>query len=334
LLVGDLHLTDKPDDEYRWSLFPRLQAVSKAYQLIIIAGDLTQHKDNHSSALVNRMVSQLATLAEACPVDIVMGNHDYVDPHCPFFLFLRHITGLRFFNTPAAVRSPTGLPLFYLPHTNDWSETWERCKKQAATAELVVLHQTVAGTVNHFGQALGTIPTSDLSCCTGRIVSGDIHNRQKVGPVHYIGAPYPINFGDDFPTGRMTFKPDTKTLAWINFESIRKSTITIKGDAAEALAAADLREHDQIKVILSLPRSEFVTWTEKKQEVIRWCAAAGVRLYGVELQEQVRSQRIRLNATAAMHQASSADVVERFAESRNLDKEHTSAGIRLAELVK
>ena len=58
LLVSDLHLTDNPRDEYRWGIFGQIDSVIQTYQpsCLVILGDLTDKKDNHSSELVNRLL--------------------------------------------------------------------------------------------------------------------------------------------------------------------------------------------------------------------------------------------------------------------------------------
>ena len=93
LLTSDLHFTDKPEDSYRFDLFDAMRDWCEEYPIkhIIILGDLTNEKDNHSSKLVNKIVNGIFSLTCYCPVDILMGNHDYIDPENAYFQFLEVI---------------------------------------------------------------------------------------------------------------------------------------------------------------------------------------------------------------------------------------------------
>ena len=91
LIFTDIHLTDNPREEYRWRVFDdaivQFLFLKKATDIMIL-GDLTDRKDNHSASLVNRLVRNVKRLAELAPVTVLMGNHDYLDPINPFFGFL------------------------------------------------------------------------------------------------------------------------------------------------------------------------------------------------------------------------------------------------------
>ena len=76
LLSADLHLSDRARDSHRFGLFPWLkkQQQKNKVDATFLLGDLTQEKDRHSSALVNRIVEELLTLTP--PVYVLRGNHD------------------------------------------------------------------------------------------------------------------------------------------------------------------------------------------------------------------------------------------------------------------
>ena len=95
LLSADLHLSDRARDSYRFGLFPWLkkQQQKNKVDATFLLGDLTQEKDRHSSALVNRIVEELLTLTP--PVYVLRGNHDGLNPNSPFFKFLNSISGLK-----------------------------------------------------------------------------------------------------------------------------------------------------------------------------------------------------------------------------------------------
>ncbi|MGH7239128.1 MAG: hypothetical protein ACREHG_03570, partial [Candidatus Saccharimonadales bacterium] len=58
LFFSDPHFTDREQDAYRWKVFPFLHHVEALYgeiDLLACLGDLTDHKDCHSSALLHRV---------------------------------------------------------------------------------------------------------------------------------------------------------------------------------------------------------------------------------------------------------------------------------------
>jgi UDP-2,3-diacylglucosamine pyrophosphatase LpxH len=54
IITSDLHLTDRPQDEYRWGIFPWLVNQSKELEVenLFILGDLTDFKDKHSAKII------------------------------------------------------------------------------------------------------------------------------------------------------------------------------------------------------------------------------------------------------------------------------------------
>ncbi|RPI87194.1 MAG: hypothetical protein EHM40_23155, partial [Chloroflexi bacterium] len=81
LVTSDLHLTDRPRDAHRFGLFKWLAKKQRKHgvKATFILGDITDKKDNHSSALVNRVVNELTQLEP--PVYVLKGNHDFIDPN-------------------------------------------------------------------------------------------------------------------------------------------------------------------------------------------------------------------------------------------------------------
>lgn len=193
LITGDLHLSHNTRDEYRFEFmvwFATLASKRKPDR-IIIAGDLTEEKDRHPSILVNRVVEHVNILAEIAPVVVVEGNHDYKDEGQAFFRFLSRIPNTRWIEKPTVL----GDQLLCLPHTNNHKRDWRDIDLEAYST--IVCHQTFNGANVGFGRSLDGIeldvlPRGSTTFC------GDVHVPQKMGHVVYIGAPYHVDFGDDY----------------------------------------------------------------------------------------------------------------------------------------
>ncbi len=192
LITGDLHLSHNPRDDYRFAFMDWLAdfARKRKPDCIIIAGDLTEEKDRHPAELVNKVVAHVHTLAKIAPVIALEGNHDYKDEGHAFFAFLSRIPNTRWISKPTALGD-----VLYLPHTNDYKRDWGNIGM--ASYPTRVCHQTFNGASVGFGRALEGIPI-DVLPRKGTTLCGDIHVPQSMDRVVYIGAPYHVDFGDDY----------------------------------------------------------------------------------------------------------------------------------------
>jgi predicted phosphodiesterase len=212
LVTGDLHLSHNPRDAYRFEFmkwFASLARDRKPDQ-IIIAGDLTEEKDRHPAKLVNQVVECVHALAKIAPVVVVEGNHDYKDEGHAFFRFLSRVPNTRWVWKPSVVGD-----ILCLPHTNDYQRDW--ASLDLAAYANIVCHQTFNGADVGFGRSLEGIPP-DVLPRKSTVLCGDIHVPSDVGRPIYIGAPYHVDFGDDFKariiehTGSTWRSIDTSTL--------------------------------------------------------------------------------------------------------------------------
>lgn len=82
IVVTDLHLDERPANEYRWGILEWLKNQVKEHQAnyVLILGDVTDKPDGHSAQMTNRLADGLADLADAAARGLVWleGNHDCV----------------------------------------------------------------------------------------------------------------------------------------------------------------------------------------------------------------------------------------------------------------
>jgi DNA repair exonuclease SbcCD nuclease subunit len=288
LMASDIHLTDSAKDKYRFDLFPWLAQQQKIHNTdaIIIAGDLTNDKDFHSSVLVNKAIDGFKLLKP--PVFIDRGNHDGIDPTNPFFKFLNSIPGITFcINT--TVIEEYGMVL--IPHQANQT-LFNEAFKTVPEGFLAVLHQTVTGAISETGSRLTGLAVPSIGRRARAIYSGDIHKPQTVetegGPVTYIGAPYHCRHGDQFDPRVLLLNKDKETNLY--FPAPKKLSLTIR-DISEL---PPMKEGDQLKFTLELDRSEVVEWVNHKKNIIKWCKDRGIEIYGSELKVAQRRRRPKL----------------------------------------
>jgi hypothetical protein len=122
ILVSDTHLTDRPNDEYRWGLWPWLREQVKRVQAdeIVHLGDLTDAKDRHPARLVNRLVESTALVTDLCHLYFLKGNHDYIDPLDPFFAFVGGHIKISYCKIPTVAELSIGKATF-VPAGEIWN---------------------------------------------------------------------------------------------------------------------------------------------------------------------------------------------------------------------
>jgi predicted phosphodiesterase len=295
IATADLHLTDKPADEHRWGLFPWLvqQAQKHGAGMIVLAGDITDAKNFHSSVLTNKMVTSLRMLSAECPVYVLRGNHDYTDENEPFFNFVSKFKHISFVTAPTTISDESDENILLLPNTRNYQEAWKG--QNFNGYKYIFTHQTYDGAKSETDFALTGIPPSVFAKTKAQIFSGDIHVPQKIGKnIEYIGAPYRIRFGDSF-TPRVLLIREDGTTKDLHFPTKNKMTIDLVGgnnvgptplaDCLDSKPSApfNVSAGDQVKVRVHMQRSAYPEWPEVKRKIIAEAVDMGIELHGPEL---------------------------------------------------
>ncbi len=332
LLVSDTHFTNNPRDAYRWGLFSWLrEAIPKhSVKYLFLLGDLCEEKDRHPAQLVNKVVDELLLVYKQTgltEIYIIRGNHDGLDPNTSFFKFLGKYPCIKFIETPFAAPF-CDREVLMLPHTTTPAEAWKNVEMERA--DYIFMHATVKGAVSESGIQLDGIPAGLLATAhRAKIYSGDVHVPQKVKlgrvEVEYVGAPYPVKFGDKFEP-RAILIENFRTSRSIAIPSIRRQTITITPKDAEIPLDA-LRQGDQIKIRIRLTPSEYGDWARLKKQVVSICAEAKVELCGLEL-EKVEN-RIRLRTPTALIVKDPQKVLSEFCGINKLSQAVSAEGTKL-----
>lgn len=332
LLASDLHLTDNPLDEYRWGLFQWLKQQCKAHRVteIFLLGDITDQKDRHSSLLVNRVVDEIGSLASIAPVTILRGNHDGIDPNTPYFRFLSHMKDVQFIYKPTRI-----LRNVFLPHSKDLAADWKATMretdfipnkemKRENAQTTVFLHATVGGCLVENGAKLDGVPLSLFKDFHGSIYAGDIHVPQTIGPVTYVGSPYPVHFGDKFPA-RCLLLDDNKTTD-LHYPCLRRLKLFLA--TGKDAAKVDIRKGDQVKVVVQLNRSEALDWEKHRELVKQAVTDAEAELCGLEIEVTGIQKEL---VTDKKEVLPDLDLLDQFGKREGLSKDLLDIGQVLLE---
>lgn len=321
LLIGDLHLTDRPRDAYRFGIFKWIREQHRKFKpkATVILGDLCEQKNYHSATLVNRISNEIDKLER--PIYILMGNHDYIDPKNPFFKFLGLFEGVEFIVTPTEIGD-----LFMIPHCRDETAFAEACACFYGHPTYLLLHNTFTGAIAETGAPLTGFSASPIEALAPRLgtYAGDVHRPQQAGPVTYVGAPYNVRFGDNFtPRCLVIDAKGQKTNLY--FDCPRKWSLTVRS-SEDIIRNNLLIEGDQVKLEIELAREEAVDWKTIKLDVMDACREMKLEVFGVTLNIKATTERKALKVGEG---SVPEDVLTAFCSAENVPNAVKQAGVQL-----
>lgn len=330
IVTADLHLTDKPSEVYRHQFMEELtQIVQKRKpDAVAILGDLTEGKDRHSALLVNKVVHHLDALASICPVVVMMGNHDYHNEGHPFFEFIAKVRNIAWVGRVATHEqlpkkiAPAFEGCLFLPHTrtyqNDWGAVTMRGRRW------IFAHNTFTGADVGHG-SLDGIPL-DVFPKGARVVAGDIHVPQTIGPVTYVGAPYTVDFGDSYSPRLLALEADGRQHA-IGVGSFPQKRLVAIDRPSDLLAATKrFNPGDILKVRVGV--EDMSTWSKTHATIVDWCATHDLDAQRVEpvIAKHVVRKRHKLTSSQ-----SDAELITQYAKRTGLTDHTLKVGLKLME---
>lgn len=325
LITADLHLTDHPDDDYRWELFEWLHKQIRTHNpdALLILGDITDRKDKHSSRLVNRLVVELARLGPLLEVFVLAGNHDAIDPTLPFFKFIDPtIPNIAFITEPELINIGSDAVLF-VPHTRNPEQAWHGLDFSDPSLAYIFLHHTITGAIASNGSKMEGLDADVFKKAHARVYSGDIHVPQTTKGVTYVGSPYHVHFGDNF-TPRVLLLTDGQERD-LHFPSISKRTIEI--NSVRELEQLKLKSTDHVKIRLKLPKAEFCDWQNHKTAIEDLCNQSGIKLHSIQLLEKTRKKLTESAPTVKpMENLSQPELFRLFCEKEGIDDQLAGIG--------
>lgn len=332
LISGDWHFSDKPRDQYRHDFQKSLRDMVRKHhaKAFIFLGDICEAKDNHHSALVNQVVDHFYKLSQLCPLVMIKGNHDYTD--ATFFSFLGHIENITWVEHPHVWEESNDLlpealqrlgKQLWLPHTNNHKSAWQGVGLKDKW-DWVFAHQTFDG-ADIGGRRLEGIPPSIFHKST-KIISGDIHVPQSFGNVTYAGAPYTVDFGDDYDPRILMI--ETGTIHEGKVRSIKCSgpqkRLVEVNSPSELHKQKGINPGDILKVRISLGMGDYARWSEIQDRTRAWGEENGYVIHMVQAIVESKPSMSKQRANVAPK--SDAELFKTYAKGRNIDERTIKVG--------
>lgn len=321
LAISDLHLSAKSRDAYRFAVMERVAALLEQYKIdtLLILGDITEEKDYHPATLVNDIVDVVFSLSQFCEVIILRGNHDYTQTDCPFFHFLRRLRRVRWINAVKRLELDIGQCLF-LPHTREYKTDWANLP---VGVDWIFAHNTFEGAITEHGKRLSGIPLDALSTDVP-VISGDIHTPQTLGPVTYVGAPYTVDFGDEYEPRALLI--DRKGTTSIPLPGPQKRLLELS--AGYDVRKMDLRSGDIIKVRYTLKLDEQDKWFAIRDKIKKQLTELDMV---VHLVQPVTTTRNRSISISRAETKSDKLIVQEFGKQSKVTPATLKVGLTLIE---
>ena len=214
----------------------------------------------------------------------------------------------------------------FLPHTRNPDEDWKAL--DFGLPSHIFLHGTITGAVAETGMKMEGISSDWFKGLRATILAGDIHVPQKIGNVEYVGAPYPIRFGDTFQ-GRALVLMDGKKID-CPLANIRKLTVYY-GSGGEKESKIDqkfLTKGDHVKVVVQLSDSELGEFQDLKRLAAKNAELHHAVLCKVQLErlsETTASKKPKLKLKVRTPEES----LVQFCKSTNVERELEDLGKQL-----
>jgi calcineurin-like phosphoesterase family protein len=324
LVTSDWHLTDEPENEYRWQAFDALKewiTHSKDDDEIYHLGDLSDRKDKHSGALVNRIVDEFKSLLDlGAKIRILLGNHDKPLQGPPYWKILSKLTDIEFITEPTWF----GLDQLWLPYSDNPVKDWDGIELEDAS--VIFMHQTVSGVVVN-GRTLTNAKMPRLPRGVP-MYSGDIHTPQKVLGVEYIGAPHQCRFGDDHICRMLELSPKTfKIDHAMILQPPEKWIVEVK--SIKELEKFKVAEGDMVRVRFTMDAGKVEQWPIEEKAIRDWAASHNVHLASTETILEMGEKRENLGKVLS----DPLSVLEVFAEQEGLEDDIYNAGYAILQEV-
>lgn len=337
IATADLHLDNRPDHEYRWEIFDYIETVAKVKKAnsIIIAGDITDIKDHHTNQFICKLVERVMQMASAtsCRVFLLKGNHDYIDGDFPLIRVFDHVKVVapeKINIVPVWKQDSVWVPGIgvteFIPHTRGEPEPLKRSEHESP--ELVVCHQHFEGAHSSSGDVIpgGDPVFKSIKDSDALKIAGDIHAPQVVDGVQYLGAPHPIQFGDDFQPGVWHIN-GAKELAFVAHAAVR--FIEVRATKISTIKKQEPKRGDRVRVHASMRKlggkDAFERFHDKAH---RWADNNGIVL---DVKPIVgRSERTKRKAESPQSHSPEA-VLELFAQAHGIGPEHVEDALNIMQ---
>lgn len=331
LITSDWHLSGNPRDTYRLNWFNSLSKLLRKHKAtsLIVLGDLTEEKDEHSSELVNAVVAGFCRISQEVPVVLLRGNHDYwSSADKPFFQFLDLMRDIYWINepsrdqaTPQAVSVAVG-NAWFLPYTASYKRDWASLK--FGKEPLIFAHQCFAGATSDSGFKLDGIPLSVFPE-DATIISGDIHRAQEFENCTYVGSPFSVDFGDQSEPRVLLIEDLGRKIKSIPCDGPQKRLVEI--NSLSDLDKQSVNAGDILKVRMNLKREDAPNWPKLANKIRAWGEENNQIIHAVQPVFEAQTKSMVANKRVA--RKPDEQLLKEYGAYRAVDEQTLKAGMKL-----
>ena len=144
----------------------------------------------------------------------------------------------------------------------------------------------------------------------------------------FVGAPYPIRFGDQFRGRCVVFRDGTRQDD-IHFPCLQRFMVDL--EHPRQLERVPARSRDQVKIRLHLTQAEALDWEKHRRAIIEECRRRDLELCGLEIRV-VKSDRMKsLTIQRTTRKVPPTEALRAFCEQEKVDPELAELGQTILE---
>lgn len=286
-------------------------------------------KNNHSAFLVDKVCSIVRDFATLGDVYILQGNHDFDDdPKCPFFGFLEGFPHVHWIGTSRRYEQNTGLgKTLWMPYARNWEVQWKAV--DVPPGGIVFAHGMFNRTKLGNGREAENVMPLSLIPKGVKCYAGDVHIPQVLERVEYVGAPYTIDFGDQYDA-RAIVLDDRRGRMDIDLSKLPQKRL-VNVIATGPKIGADLAHcnpGDILKVRIPMLRSDSAHWPRTRDKCRTWLERSNYVVH--EIVPVVRDDPGARVLPGKRHaEKSDMQVFDEFVKRRAIDPATRKQGERL-----
>ena len=230
--ISDIHIRrNKRHEEYRVVLSNLISSLeSFSIDRIVVAGDVIHNKRELSPELIQLTVDYLDGLSDVAPVDLILGNHDWVinqynrlDSLSPIVTLLKEKGKPIHLYKESGLHEVTGGLVYGVFAQQDSEELWPiDFDREDEKTYVALYHGAVHGSRTSGSYRIESDINKSVFSNYDFGMLGDIHSRQPMLldeqgkiKVAYSGSLVQQNFGEDTEKGFLLWDTDVKKCTFI-----------------------------------------------------------------------------------------------------------------------
>jgi len=283
LAIGDPHFTasNAKETEYLTDEIGRILDENQIEHVIILGDTLDRHETVNTNVLFRVKLLFDLILSKSKQLYVLIGNHDIPNNK----IYMSEVHPFMHWDTPelhivnkTSMFTISGMDFLMVPYVPPGK--FAKAIEGFPTPRCIFAHQEFKGC------KMGSIVSEDGDPLPDiDIISGHIHDRQRIGKLYYPGTPYQTNMGESTDKGVSIFKFNENRIDEIRLPLNIPKKITLDITASQLLSWVSPDSFNRYRLTVHGSNTEFLTLS--KSGIISDLTKKGVKITYKEIKQHV-----------------------------------------------